>query len=163
MVDMTYVALKPLRIGGQRREPGELVPEAATWPRVSAWIDTGRITAVAKSSVDPEALKAAEDAFAARIKAKQEADESAKGETEVESEAVVEPNPAYQSNAVPEDEEAPADGEGEEESEDESEDEDHEVETFATGTGWYEIPGADKKMRRDEAIEYLAGLEDDEE
>ena len=155
MVDMTYVALKPLRIGGQRREPGELVPEAATWPRVSAWIDMGRITVVPKSTIDPDALKAAEDAFAARVQAKQEADKSAKGETEVGTEAVVEPNPAYQSNAVSEDDEAPADGEGE--------DEDHVVETFATGTGWYEIPGADKKMRRDEAVEYLAGLEDDEE
>ena len=143
MVDMTYVALKPLRIGGQRREPGELVPEAATWPRVSAWVDTGRITVVAKSAVDPDALKAAEDAFAERVRIKQEADKSAEGETqEVEKTA-----------DDSEQQEAPVEDEGG----------DHDVETFASGNGWYEIPGVDKKMRRDEAIAHLAALEDDEE
>lgn len=69
-VEMTYVALKPLRVGGKRREPGELVPEAADWPRVSAWVDQGRITAVPESMVDADSLAAAKQAYADRIEAK---------------------------------------------------------------------------------------------
>lgn len=115
-VEITYVALKPLRVGGQRREIGELVPEATEWPRVSAWISQGRIAAVARSAVDPEELEKAERRW--------------KGEPEVVEE---------------------------------SEPEDDELVTFSTGTGWYEIPGADKKMRRDEAAAYLASLEDGSE
>ena len=122
-VELTYIALKPLRVGGERREPGELVPEAEAWPRVSAWVSQGRIAAVAKSSVDPDQLALAEQRFEASV----EQEESAEGET------------------------------------DGAEEDDHEVETFSTGTGWYEIPGADKKLRRDEAIEFLASLEDDSE
>lgn len=115
-VEITYVALKPLRVGGQRREIGELVPEASEWPRASAWISQGRIAAVAKGAIDPEKLRQAEIRW--------------KGEPEVV---------------------------------DETTQEDDELVTFSTGTGWYEIPGADKKMRRDEAAAYLASLEDGSE
>jgi len=123
-VEITYVALKPLRVGGQRREPGELVPEATEWPRVSAWINQGRITAVARNAVDQKELEEAERRWAAAKAAAQEDDEEAEVEQEPEN--------------------------------------DHEVETFAVGSGWYEIPGTDKKMRRTDAIAYLASLEDEE-
>ena len=122
-VEITYVALKPLRVGGQRREPGELVPEATEWPRVSAWISQGRLTPVARDAVDKDELEKAERRWA-----------EAKADTQ-------EPEP-------------------EPEQEPES---DHEVETFAVGSGWYEIPGTDKKMRRTDAIAYLASLEDEED
>lgn len=69
-VEMTYVALKPLRVGGKRREPGQLVPEAADWPRRSAWIDQGKITPVPKTTVDANELAAAENAYAELLEAK---------------------------------------------------------------------------------------------
>lgn len=132
-VEMTYVALKPLRVGGQRREAGELVLEAGDWPRASAWVNQGYIAPVARASVDQEQLALAEARYAA-----------AKGEAQEESE--------------------PSGGSAEEPiSEPDVSTGDDEVETFSTGTGWYEIPGADKKMRRDEAVAFLASLEDDEE
>lgn len=131
-VEMTYVALKPLRVGGQRREPGELVPEAADWPRVSAWLDQGRIAAVAKAAVDADQLKLAEDRYAAAV-AQARGESTPKGNTE---ETVSKPDVSS----------------GEDE-----------VDTFLVGSGWYEIPGSDKKMRRDEAVEFLASLEDGDE
>ena len=83
-VEMTYVALKPLRVGGKRREAGQLVPEAADWPRRSAWIDQGRIAAVPKTMVDAEDLAVAERAYAERIESKmqEEAAPDEAGETE---------------------------------------------------------------------------------
>jgi len=122
MAELTYVALKPLRVGGQRREPGSLVPEALDWPRVSAWVDQGRIVAVARGAVDQGELEAAEKAYEARKAANRR-------ETEVEAA--------------------------------EGSDEDP-IEEFSTGNGWYEVPGAGKKLRRDEAIEFLESLEDEE-
>lgn len=68
-VEMTYVALKPLRVGGKRREPGQLVPEAADWPRRSAWVDQGKIAPVPKTMVDADELEAAEKAYAELAKA----------------------------------------------------------------------------------------------
>lgn len=123
MAELTYVALKPLRVGGQRREPGSLVPEALDWPRASAWVSQGRIVAVARAAVDQDELAAAEADYEARKAGNRR-------ETEVESV---------------------------EESDEDS------VEVFSTGSGWYEVPGAEKKMRRDEAIEFLESLEDSEE
>lgn len=129
-VEMTYVALKPLRIGGQRREPGELVPEANDWPRASAWVNQGHIAVVAKAAMDPDQLKLAEDRYAA---AKSEAQEESTSAGNNVEESISKPDVSP---------------------------DDDEVETFATGTGWYEIPGSDKKMRRDEAVVFLASLED---
>lgn len=37
----TYVARHVLKLGGATREPGELVPEAATWPALQSAITTG--------------------------------------------------------------------------------------------------------------------------
>lgn len=123
MAELTYVALKPLRVGGQRREPGSLVPEALDWPRASAWVNQGRIVAVARASVDQDELAAAEKAY-------EERKAGNRRETEVEDVAGSEEDP---------------------------------VEEFLVGNGWYEVPGAEKKLRRDEAVEFLASLEDDEE
>lgn len=123
-VEITYVALKPLRIGGQRREAGELVPEALSWKRAEAWVNQGRIAPVARGAVDPKELKKAE--------------ERAQGYLNPSK-----PEPAPQPVAVDADSD--------------------DVEMFAIGQGWYEIPGAEKKMRRTEAVAYLEGLEDSNE
>lgn len=130
-VEMTYVALKPLRVGGQLRETGELVPEAEDWPRASAWVSQGYIAPVAKAAVGQDALARAEDRYS-----------SAQVKTQVE-------------NAVQ--------GDDVEQSAGESSESDDEVDVFHVGKGWYEIPGADKKLRREEAVEFLASLEDGSE
>lgn len=131
-VEMTYVALKTLRVGGQRREIGELVPEASDWPRVDAWVSQGRIAPVAVASVDPEQLKLARERYEAN-KVQAQAENNTSGEAQQTTGESGEPV------------------------------DDHDVETFHVERGWYEIPGADKKMRRDEAIQFLASLEDGSE
>lgn len=50
MTDLTYVALKPIKVGGKMRQPGDLVPEATTWHNLPAYLSTGRISAIPKSS-----------------------------------------------------------------------------------------------------------------
>jgi hypothetical protein len=167
-VELTYVALKPLRVGGERREPGELVPEAETWPRVSAWVSQGRIAAVAKSAVDPSALKAAEkrlqdviDARDAESQGETEADETTESETT--SDEVTKAELYEQAQELDIEGRSSMDKEELTEAIEEAESSEDDVEEFATGSGWYEVPGAEKKMRRDEAIEYLAGLEDEGE
>lgn len=132
-VEMTYVALKPLRVSGQRREAGELVIEADDWPRASAWVSQGFIAPVAKASVDHDQLRLAEERYAAAKSTAQEESAPSGGDTE---ETVSETDVSAG---------------------------DEDVEEFNTGSGWYEIPGSDKKMRRDEAVAFLASLEDDEE
>lgn len=124
-VEMTYVALKPLRIGGKRRETGELVPEAATWKRVDAWINQGRIAPVAKAAVDTTTLREAEK------------------QAESYTAPATEPGETVVTETVPTGNE--------------------DVEIFSVGNGWYEIPGAEKKMRHDDAVAFLASLEDDSE
>jgi len=142
-VDLTYVALKPLRVRGERREAGELVPEATQWRRVDAWINQGKVAPVPRASVDQAELKAAEDAMNAA---------SAGSEDGAEGSADNDPS-SPGSGGEP-------GGGGDSEIDEELE---SEIEEFSVGGGWYEIPGADKKLRRDAAIEYLTSLEDDEE
>ena len=36
-----YVARKSMQIGGRKIKPGEVVPEAGSWPRVESWIRAG--------------------------------------------------------------------------------------------------------------------------
>lgn len=36
-----YVARKPMQIGGRKIKVGEVVPEAASWPRVESWVRSG--------------------------------------------------------------------------------------------------------------------------
>lgn len=35
------VGRKPLKVGDKYLQPGEVVPEAHTWPRVEAWVRSG--------------------------------------------------------------------------------------------------------------------------
>jgi len=46
MVHSTYQARRPMKIGTEFRQPGELVPEAETWPRAQHLIHSGRMVAV---------------------------------------------------------------------------------------------------------------------
>lgn len=41
-----YVARKPMTIGEKKFKIGDLVPEAAKWPRVEAWVRSGYIDVV---------------------------------------------------------------------------------------------------------------------
>ena len=41
-----YVARKPMTIGDKKIKIGDLVPEAAKWPRVEAWVRSGYIDVV---------------------------------------------------------------------------------------------------------------------
>lgn len=41
-----YVARKPMTLGVKKIKPGDLVPEAASWPRVEAWVRSGYIDVV---------------------------------------------------------------------------------------------------------------------
>lgn len=140
MVEMTYVALRPLRVRGQTRVDGDLVPEATTWHNVGAYLSTGKLAAVPRNQVDQDALAEAEEAWEADAR-----------EREAKRE---EPKPAYQGN----EEETPS-GASENVSEFELDDE---LEQYHTGSGWYELPGADKKLRRDEAEAFLAEDETEE-
>ena len=46
MVYSTYRARRPLRIGDDTRQPGQLVPEAQTWFRVDHLVHSGHLTKV---------------------------------------------------------------------------------------------------------------------
>jgi len=41
-----YVARKPMQMGDRKIKIGDLVPEAAKWPRVEAWVRCGYIELV---------------------------------------------------------------------------------------------------------------------
>lgn len=41
-----YVARKPIKIGAVIRQPGELVPEAAAWPNLRAYLATKQLAMV---------------------------------------------------------------------------------------------------------------------
>jgi hypothetical protein len=43
---VTYFALRPLTVGDEVRQIGDLVPEAATWPYLSGYITDGKISPV---------------------------------------------------------------------------------------------------------------------
>lgn len=43
---VTYYALKPVQVGDDIRQPGDLVPEAAEWPFLSGYINEGKIAPV---------------------------------------------------------------------------------------------------------------------
>lgn len=45
-----FVGRKPLKVGEETRQPGDPVPEAASWPRLESWINTGRIVTQPKSA-----------------------------------------------------------------------------------------------------------------
>jgi hypothetical protein len=39
--DTKYVARKSMQIGSRKIKPGDLVPEAGSWPRVESWVRAG--------------------------------------------------------------------------------------------------------------------------
>lgn len=41
-----YVARRPLKVGAKKFKPGDVVPEAASWTRVEAWVRSGYIDEV---------------------------------------------------------------------------------------------------------------------
>jgi hypothetical protein len=109
-MELTYVALKPLRVGGKIRQPGELVPEASEWHNLPAYISSGKLSAVPASMAQTES-----------------------------------PDENSNDNASEEVEEQNA---PDKELEDK-------LEELHAGGGWYELPGEDKKVRKDQAREFL--------
>lgn len=58
---LNYVARKPLRVGGRTIQPGEVVPEAAGWKNVRAYVNDGSLAiavAVPEGAVEDAELKA---------------------------------------------------------------------------------------------------------
>lgn len=51
-----YVARKQMRVAGRTVAPGEIVPEAATWKNVQAYIDNGSLAVALPVGLDAEAL-----------------------------------------------------------------------------------------------------------
>lgn len=49
-----YYALKPLQVGDDVREPGDLVPEALQWNHVKAAVDFGEIAPVLVATLPEE-------------------------------------------------------------------------------------------------------------
>lgn len=41
-----YIALKTMTVGGEVREPGAFVPEAASWPNLTSWVRRGHLAYV---------------------------------------------------------------------------------------------------------------------
>lgn len=52
---VTYYALKPLQVGSDLRQPGDLVPEANNWPYLSGYVDEGRIASVLVATLPEDA------------------------------------------------------------------------------------------------------------
>lgn len=51
---ITYYALRPLLVGDENREPGDLVPEAKDWAFLSAYLDRHEIAPVLVASLPEE-------------------------------------------------------------------------------------------------------------
>jgi hypothetical protein len=51
---VTYFALKPVRVGEDQREPGDLVPEARDWPYLSGYIQDGTLAPVLVATLPDE-------------------------------------------------------------------------------------------------------------
>lgn len=47
MAEVTYIAGRRLKVNGTWREPGDEVPEAATWSTLSAYLGSGALKEVA--------------------------------------------------------------------------------------------------------------------
>lgn len=117
-MELTYVTLRPLRIGGQVRPPGALAPEAVNWHNIDAYIRNGSIAPVPREQVDQDELRAAEEALKPQVQEKPQDEPEAVNEVD-------------------------------------------DLEQYHSGSGWYEVPGAEKKMRRDEAEAFLAEGEEE--
>lgn len=51
---ITYYALKPVRVGDEERQPGDLVPEAVAWPFVAGYVQDGRLAPVLVATLPEE-------------------------------------------------------------------------------------------------------------
>lgn len=51
---VTYFALKPLLVGEDTRQPGDLVPEAGEWPYLTGYIQDGAIQPVLVATLPEE-------------------------------------------------------------------------------------------------------------
>jgi len=52
---ISYYALKPLQVGDDLRQPGDLIPEAAGWPFVEGYVADGKIAPVLVATLPEEA------------------------------------------------------------------------------------------------------------
>jgi hypothetical protein len=43
---VTYIARRQLKVGDSYRQPGDPIPEAATWPNLRAYLEEGHVEAV---------------------------------------------------------------------------------------------------------------------
>jgi hypothetical protein len=129
-MDYTYVVLKPLRIGGEVRQPGELAPEAAKWHNLPAYISTGKIAQIPSSAVEGEDADVSKDEL---YELAQELDiEGRSSMSKEELEEAVKNAQASQADL------------------------DSQLEQYHAGGGWYELPGEEKKVRKDQARELLS-------
>lgn len=55
---ITYYALKPVQVGDDLRQPGDLVPEAAEWPYRAGYITEGTIAPVLVATLPQEQQEA---------------------------------------------------------------------------------------------------------
>ena len=60
MKTVTYFAIKPLLVGGEEREAGDLLPEASDWAALNLYINEGKVGVVLVATLP----KAARDALA---------------------------------------------------------------------------------------------------
>lgn len=51
---LTYAAARPIRVGDENREPGDLVPEATQWRNVDLYVSRGEIFPVLVSTLTEE-------------------------------------------------------------------------------------------------------------
>lgn len=165
--EMTYVVLRRVRVGGEDRHEGDLVPEANNWHNVEAYIRTGRIASVPRATVDQEELAAAEDRAEALAERNRERARRRAPEPEEVSEEVEELTEEHTAEELYEQaQDLDVEGRSSMDKEELAEavvETESEIEQYHTGQGWYEVPGADKKMRRDEALDYLTSPEGEEE
>lgn len=57
MSDFTYIMLKPRKVGGEIRQPGELVPEAAGWKNRQAYLNRSIITPIPVANLTADQRK----------------------------------------------------------------------------------------------------------
>lgn len=51
---ITYFALRPVLVGDDQREPGDLVPEAQDWPYLHGYVQDGTIAPVLVATLPDE-------------------------------------------------------------------------------------------------------------
>lgn len=55
---ITYFALKPIQVGDETRVPGDLIPEAGSWPYVQGYVADGKIAPVLVATLPEESQMA---------------------------------------------------------------------------------------------------------